>query len=88
MVVLLVDSGGSGSFRYLATLLNRDGALVNNATTFLGDRVQVDDIAIDGNLVRLALTTHAPGDPQCCPTQKENLRVRAHRRCARPGRPG
>ena len=71
--VLLVDSGGSGSFRYLATLLNRDGALVNNATTFLGDRVQVDDIAIDGNLVRLALTTHAPGDPQCCPTQKENL---------------
>jgi hypothetical protein len=72
VVVLLVDSGGSGNFRYLATLLNRDGALVNNATTFLGDRVQVDNIAIDGNTIRLALTTHAPSDPQCCPTLQGN----------------
>jgi hypothetical protein len=72
VVVLLVDSGGSGSFRYLATLLNRDGVLVNNATLLLGDRVQVEDIAIDNNAVKLALLTHAPGDPLCCPTQQED----------------
>ena len=71
-VVLVMESGGSGSFRYLATLLNQDGALVNNSTSLLGDRVQVDNITVDGGAVFLALTTHAPGDPQCCPTQEEN----------------
>jgi hypothetical protein len=71
-VVLVMESGGSGSFRYLATLINQDGKLVNNATSLIGDRVKVDDITIDGSAVRLALTSHVPGDPQCCPTQQEN----------------
>jgi hypothetical protein len=70
--ILLMDSGGSGRFIYLATLLDQNGQLTNNATAFLGDRVRVDDIAIDGSAVRLALTRHAPEDPQCCPTLQEN----------------
>jgi hypothetical protein len=70
-VVLLMDTGGSGRFIYLATLLDKNGQLANNATAFLGDRVRVENIAIDGSAVSLALIKHAPEDPQCCPTLQE-----------------
>jgi uncharacterized lipoprotein NlpE involved in copper resistance len=67
-VALVENSGGSGSFWYLAALVNEDGQLVNTATQLLGDRWQVREMSVLGGLVHLDVVTHGPDDPMCCPT--------------------
>ena len=47
VVVLVESSGGSGSFLYLAAVLNRDGSPENVATQSLGDRGQVQKLSIE-----------------------------------------
>lgn len=67
-VVLVSDSGGSGSFVYVAAVESRDGMAENTATLLLGDRVQVKSLAIlDGRLV-VRLLSHTLVDPACCPS--------------------
>ena len=70
-VVLVSNSGGSGTFVYLALVQPRDGALENVATSFLGDRVQVKSLSIEGDRLIATLLSHAPDDPACCPSQEE-----------------
>ena len=70
-VVLVSNSGGSGTFVYLALVQPRDGALENVATSFLGDRVQVKSLSIEGEHLVVTLLSHAPDDPACCPSQEE-----------------
>jgi hypothetical protein len=67
-VLLASDSGGSGSFIYLATVQSRDGVPDNMATLLLGDRVQVRSLAVEGERLVVRLLSHAPGDPACCPS--------------------
>lgn len=69
-VVLASDSGGSGTFIYLAAVESRDGAPLNVATTLLGDRDQVRSLTIDGGRLLVNLLSHAPDDPACCPSQE------------------
>jgi hypothetical protein len=73
-VLLVSDSGGSGTFIYLAAIESRDGALLNAATTLLGDRNQVRSLIIDGGQIRVDLLSHAADDPECCPTL-ETMRI-------------
>jgi hypothetical protein len=68
VVLLASDSGGSGTFLYLAAVEARDGAPSNLATTLLGDRVQVKAITIDGGRILVDSLSHAADDPACCPT--------------------
>ena len=70
-VVLVSDSGGSGTFVYLALIQSRSGALENVATSFLGDRVQVKSLSIEDGRLIATLLSHAPDDPACCPSQEE-----------------
>lgn len=67
-VLLVENSGGSGSFVYLAVVLNHDGDPVNQATTLLGDRVQVEELNIELGEIQVRMLTHGPDDPLCCPT--------------------
>jgi hypothetical protein len=68
-LILAENSGGSGTFIYLAAVLNEEGLPVNTSTILLGDRVRVQSLQVlDGRIVVMALT-HAPDDPLCCPTQ-------------------
>jgi hypothetical protein len=69
-VLLVEDSGGSGSFVYLAAVLNRDGQPENVATTLLGDRAQVEELSIDSGQIGVKMLTHGPDDPMCCPSQE------------------
>jgi heat shock protein HslJ len=71
VVVLVENSGGSGSFVYLAAVLNRNGSLENVATQFLGDRGQVESLSIAEGEITVNLATHGPDDPMCCPSQQE-----------------
>jgi len=73
VVVLVENSGGSGSFIYLAAVLNNDGDPVNASTILLGDRVQVQSIeVVDGSIV-VTMLTHTPEDPLCCPTHQVEM---------------
>jgi heat shock protein HslJ len=73
-VVLVTSMGGSGSFYELALLSRQADAWVNIDTVLLGDRVKVRSVAIENNVVVVAMTTHGPKDPQCCPTQAAQKR--------------
>jgi heat shock protein HslJ/LysM repeat protein len=75
-VILIENSGGSGSFIYLAAVINVGGAPVNVATQLVGDREQVQAISIDGNEITVHMVTHGPNDPMCCPTQEVTKRYR------------
>lgn len=67
-VVLVVQTGGSGSFYELALLLKGAEGWNNRDTVLLGDRVKVRSVAIEDDRIIVAITDHAPGDPLCCPT--------------------
>jgi hypothetical protein len=69
-VILLADTGGSGTFGYLAAVINQDGKAVNVDTIALGDRTQIESLAVQGGTIALQMVTHGPQDPMCCPTLK------------------
>ncbi len=66
--VVAVQRGGSGSYYYLAALLDRDGIPQQAGAVLLGDRVQVQSVTIEEGLIEVKMKTHAAGDPMCCPT--------------------
>jgi len=76
-VILIVQSGGSGTFYYLCAVLNEEGAPVNVATLFLGDRIQIRDLSIRSGRIEIDMLVQGPGDPMVKPTaevyQKYNL---------------
>jgi hypothetical protein len=70
-VLLVENSGGSGSFVYLAAVLNREGKPDNIDTQLLGERAQVQALTIADGQISVTMVTHGPDDPMCCPTQEE-----------------
>ena len=73
VVVLVENSGGSGSFIYLAAVLNENGVPVNTSTILLGDRVKVQSVQVADGQIRVMALSHAPDDPLCCPTQQVEM---------------
>ncbi len=73
-VILVSDPGGSGIFYDLATVINQDGEAQHVGSQFLGDRVQVQKIAIENNEIVLQMVTHSEEDALCCPTQQVTQR--------------
>jgi hypothetical protein len=69
-VLLVESSGGSGSFVYMAAVLNQDGKPENVDTVLLGDRVQVQSLTIADDQINVTMLAHGPDDPLCCPTQE------------------
>ena len=68
--ILVSNGGGSGVFYDLAVETQQDGQLTNVATTFLGDRVAINSLAIANNLVVVDMVTQGPNDPMCCATMQ------------------
>jgi len=69
-VILSVETGGTGVFKYLAIVENQNGVPKNVATTFLGDRVVVQNLTDKGNgTIAVDMLVAGPGEPLCCPTQ-------------------
>lgn len=67
--LLAVNSGGSGVFIYLVTLVDAGNNSTNQASALLGDRVKVQSITINSDRLKVDMITHAPNDPLCCPTK-------------------
>jgi heat shock protein HslJ len=85
--VVVTNPGGSGTFYDLALFFKEEGGWVNIDTVLLGDRVKVQSVDMRDNEVVVSMTTHGPGDAQCCPTQVQTQRfaVQADRLVARDG---
>ena len=68
-VILVANTGGSGTFYYLHAVLNQGGVPQNVAYTLLGDRVVLNavEIAPDGTIA-VAMKRQGDDDPMCCPT--------------------
>ena len=69
-VILITNPGGSGTFRDLAVVAQQGGKPANIAVSFLGDRVKVNSLAIEGGEIVVDMVTQGPDDPFCCPTQQ------------------
>ncbi len=69
-VVLATDAGGSGTFYNLHVMVSGDGQPAEVASTFLGDRVQINSITIKDNQIVVDMVQAGPDDPMCCPTQR------------------
>jgi len=67
-VVVSTTTGGTGTFFEIGLLFRRAGEWVNTDTVLLGDRVKVGWVAIDGDQVVVAMITHRPREPKCCPS--------------------
>lgn len=68
-VVIAESGGGSGTFINLALIVDQDGMAVHVASVPLGDRVVVQELAIDNNQITAMMLTQGPEDPMCCPSQ-------------------
>jgi hypothetical protein len=65
---LTTNTGGSGTFYELALVVDLNGAPLNIASTFLGDRIKINSIKFENGQVVLDLIKQGPDDPMCCPT--------------------
>ncbi|MGG6295913.1 YbaY family lipoprotein [Leptolyngbya sp. AN02str] len=69
IVTMVMNTGGTGNFVYLAPVLNVDGDRVPLMPIGLGDRVRIVDIEILGNnRFSVDMVTQGPNDPACCPS--------------------
>ncbi len=71
VVGLSTQNGGTGHFVELAAVLNRVGIPENVDTVPLGDRVVIEQAAIQAGVITLHMRVHAPADGLCCPSQAE-----------------
>ncbi len=67
-VIVFISGGGSGTFIYLIAVLDREGAPVQAAHAFLGDRVPVRSLTIQSGKIVAETVAHRPSDGLCCPT--------------------
>ncbi len=66
-VILVENSGGSGSFVYVAVMGRNADGVVNLGTGLVGDRVQIRGARIEADILSLDVLQAGPGDPMCCP---------------------
>lgn len=72
LVTLVVDPGGSGTFTYLALVVNEDGTANPLAAVLLGDRVVVKSLALKSGRAVVSLLTRKPDEPMTAdPTVEE-----------------
>ena len=70
VAVLATDPGTSSTFRDLVAFVTHAGTPVPVARAFLGDRVRITAVHIEGGQVIVEMLKHAPDDPICCPSQE------------------
>jgi len=68
-VIIWENSGGSGSYHYLAVSRRENEEIVNVDTVLVEDRPKILSLHISDRQVVLELIQHGPDEPACCPTQ-------------------
>jgi len=68
--ILISDGGGSGTFYTLHLVGLQDGQPRDLGGVLLGDRVIINELAIDEGQITMDITRAGPDDPLCCPTER------------------
>lgn len=75
VVTLVVDPGGSGTFTYLALVLNETGTAKPLAAVLLGDRITVKSMVIRSNSVTVTMLSRRPDEPMGAEPTIEVIRI-------------
>jgi hypothetical protein len=62
-VVLIADPGGSGTFYYVAAVINSAGIAKGVDSVLLGDRITIESLAIDAGQIKVVFLDRSPSDP-------------------------
>jgi hypothetical protein len=65
---LATETGGSGTFYDLALVVDLNGAPLNIASVFLGDRIKLNSLKFENGQVLVDMVKQGPNDAMCCPT--------------------
>lgn len=71
-VILMSSGGGTGTFYDLVAMTDQGGVPTQIASTFLGDRVQIQSLVIQNGQVAVNMITQGPGDAMAMPTLQVN----------------
>ena len=63
VVVLIYQPGGSGTFFYVAALLNVTGGVTAMPAILLGDRIKVTGVKLDGHAIVVDVLDRSAGQP-------------------------
>ena len=74
-VVLVANPGGSGTFTYLAAVINRNGVAEPMSCVLLGDRIVVKSIVIESGKILVTLLTRKPNEPMAAKPTVEVKRI-------------
>jgi len=66
-VILAINTGGTGVFTYIASVLDISGTPSNVASIFIDDRPIIDSLSISNGEILADLVIHGATDPGCCP---------------------
>ncbi len=75
VVTLVVDPGGSGTFTYLALVLNQEGKPKPLAAVLLGDRIIVKSLALQNGNVEVTMLTRKADEPMSTEPTVEMQRI-------------
>ena len=63
VVILIYQPGGSGTFFYVAALLNVRGGVTTTPAVLLGDRIKVTGVKLDGRTIVVDVLDRTAGQP-------------------------
>jgi len=69
LAVLWQNTGGTGSYIYIAVMSKQDGDITNLATILVGDRVRIRSGRIESGKIILNVLQAGETDALCCPTR-------------------
>ncbi|MDM8528873.1 LysM peptidoglycan-binding domain-containing protein, partial [Anaerolineales bacterium HSG24] len=69
VVVLMINVEERGTFYELALVVTQDGQVVNVGTTLLGERIELNQVAIKSEEIVVDMVQIGPDDMLCCPTE-------------------
>ncbi len=68
-LVLATNTGGTGIVNDLIAMIDQNGTPTQAGYIYVGDRIIVKNLQIEGGRMVLDYITTGPDDPSCCPTQ-------------------
>lgn len=72
--VVVTRIPGRGALHEMVVVADGGGRPVQIAHEYLGDRVDVEGLAVSDRSVAVQMQVHGPNDPPCCPTQRVSRR--------------
>ena len=80
LTFLSSSAGGPEIVVSLEAFLNKNGRPAHAASYRIGDRVAIDSVTVDREVVHLYIITQGPDDAACCPTLHVLRKVRLQNR--------